>query len=347
MATTKAYGAVSADSPIAPLQIDRREPGLDDVSLDILYCGICHTDINMSRGQVPGSIFPMVPGHEIIGHVVAVGEAVTKHKAGDMVGVGCMVNSCRVCSECDAGEQHFCANMIATYNCYEADGKTPTYGGYSARMTVDQHYVLKISPKLSPAAAAPLLCAGITTYSPLRHWKVGKGTKVGVVGLGGLGHMAVKLAAAMGADVTVFSTSESKRADAARLGAQHFAVTKKPDIFLLLSGQFDLILNTVSARVNYDGFISMLKRDGALVLLGVPDGDVSFNAFGLLYQRRHVSASLIGSIGETQEMLDFCAEHGIVSDIELISINQVNEAYARILESDVRYRFVIDIGTLH
>lgn len=346
MLTTKAYGAQNATSLIAPLEINRREPGPHDVLFEILFCGVCHTDIHMSRGQFPRSIFPMVPGHEVIGKVTQIGSAVSKHRVGDIVGVGCLVDSCRECGECHHGEEQFCGGRVGTYNALERDGKTPTYGGYSTQMTVDERYVLKISPKLDPAAAAPLLCAGITTYSPLRHWKVGKGSKVGVIGLGGLGHMAVKIAAAMGADVTALSTTDSKKADALRLGACDFAVTKTPETFTRLAGQFDLILNTVSANVNYDAYISLLKRDGSLVILGISDGPLSFNAFGLMLKRRSVSASLIGGIRETQEMLDFCAEHAIVSDIETIRIDQINDAYERILKSDVRYRFVIDMASL-
>jgi uncharacterized zinc-type alcohol dehydrogenase-like protein len=346
MLTTKAYGAQNATSLIAPLEINRREPGPNDVLFEILFCGVCHTDIHMSRGQFPRSIFPMVPGHEVIGKVTQIGSAVSKHRVGDIVGVGCLVDSCRECGECHHGEEQFCGGRVGTYNALERDGKTPTYGGYSTQMTVDERYVLKISPKLDPAAAAPLLCAGITTYSPLRHWKVGKGSKVGVIGLGGLGHMAVKIAAAMGADVTALSTTDSKKADALRLGACDFAVTKTPETFTRLAGQFDLILNTVSANVNYDAYTSLLKRDGSLVILGIPDGPLSFNAFGLMLKRRSVSASLIGGIRETQEMLDFCAEHAIVSDIETIRIDQINDAYERILKSDVRYRFVIDMASL-
>lgn len=346
MLATKAYGAQTATSPIAPLSIERREPGAHDVLFDILFCGVCHTDIHMSRGEFPRSIFPMVPGHEIVGRVTQIGSAVSRHKIGDIVGVGCLVDSCRECGECLHGEEQFCDGRVGTYNALERDGKTPTFGGYSKRMTVDENFVLKISPKLDPAAAAPLLCAGITTYSPLRHWKVGKGSKIGVIGLGGLGHMAVKIATAMGADVTVLSTSESKRADALRLGAKDFAVTQNAETFKRMAGQFDLILNTVSAQVNYDGYISLLKRDGSLVILGIPEGPLSFNAFGLLLKRKSVSASLIGGIRETQEMLDFCADHGIVSDMEIIPMDQINTAYDRILKSDVRYRFVIDMATL-
>ena len=348
MLATKAYAAQSATSPVAPHTIQRREPGPHDVLFDVLYCGICHTDIHQTRGHFGDGIYPMVPGHEIVGRVTRVGAAVKKFKAGDTVGVGCMVDSCRTCSECKVGEEQFCdGGMVGTYNALERDGKTPTYGGYSKQMTVDENYVLRISPKLDPASAAPLLCAGITTYSPLRHWKVGRGSKVGVVGLGGLGHMAVKLAVAMGADVTVFSTSDKKKADAARLGAKNFAITKDVDAFTPLAGQFDLILNTVSGDVNHDGYISTLKRDGSYVLLGVPESALAVNAFGLLMKRKKVSGSLIGGIRETQEMLDFCAEHGIVSEVEVIPISKVNDAYERILKSDVRYRFVIDMATLN
>lgn len=344
MLKTKAYGAQSASAAIEAMEIERREPGPYDVLIEVLYCGVCHTDIHMSRGQYPQLIYPMVPGHEVVGKVVQVGSAVRRHKIGDTVGVGCMVDSCRVCSECLVGEEQFCADRVYTYNALERDGKTPTYGGYSSRMTVDEGYVLRVSPKLNPAAAAPLLCAGITTYSPLRHWKVGSHSKLGIIGLGGLGHMAVKIASAMGAHVTVLSTTEDKRQDALRLGAADFAVTREPDTFTRLAGQFDLILNTVSASVNYDAFITLLKRDGNLVILGLPDAPLSISASGLMLKRRSVCASLIGGIQQTQEMLDFCAEHGIVSDIELIGADRINEAYDRILKSDVRYRFVIDMA---
>lgn len=347
MLSTKAYAAQTATSPLAPFQIDRREPGPHDVLFDVLYCGICHTDIHMTRGQFPGTMFPMVPGHEVVGKVAQVGNAVKKFKAGDIVGVGCLVNSCRACPECDAGEEQFCDGNVATYSAYEKGTKTPTYGGYSTRMTVDENFVLKISPKLDPAAAAPLLCAGITTYSPLKEWKIGKGSKVGVIGLGGLGHMAVKLAAAMGAEVTVLSTSAKKETDAKRLGASEFAVTTEAGTFKRLAGRFDLILNTVSADINYDAYISLLKRDGALVMLGVPsDPIMKVNIFGLFMKRKRLTASPIGGIRETQEMLDFCAAHGVVSDIEMVTIDKVNEAYERIIKSDVRYRFVIDMASL-
>ncbi|CAG4885219.1 putative oxidoreductase, Zn-dependent and NAD(P)-binding [Georgfuchsia toluolica] len=346
MLPAKAYAAYGATSPLAPFEINRREPGPHDVLFDILYCGICHSDIHYARGQFFGPKYPVVPGHEIVGKVARVGGAVTRHKVGDMVGVGCLVDSCRTCPECRSNQEQFCNDMIGTYGGVEKGGNMQTYGGYSTRITVDENYVLKIPSQLDPAAAAPLLCAGITTYSPLRHWKAGRGSKVGVIGLGGLGHMAVKLAAAMGAEVTILSTSDSKKADTKRLGASDFANTEDGASLARLSGHFDLILNTVSARVGYDAYISLLKRDGTLVLLGLPDGPVSFNALGLLRKRRNVAASLIGGIRETQEMLYFCAEHGIVSDIETIPIDQVNAAYERILKSDVRYRFIIDMASL-
>jgi alcohol dehydrogenase (NADP+) len=346
MLRTKAYAASHVGANLEPFAIERRSPGPHDVLFDVLYCGICHSDVHFVRGDFPGLQFPAVPGHEIIGRVTQVGNAVSRHRVGDLVGVGCLVDSCRSCPECEAGEEQFCDSYLSTYGSPERDGRGITFGGYSERMTVDERYVLKIAPDLSLAGAAPLLCAGITTYAPLRHWGVKKGTRVAVVGLGGLGHLAVKLAAAMGADVTVFSTSERKMADAQRLGAKEFVATADRKTFAQLAGRFDLILNTVSATVDYDAFIKLLKRDGVLLILGIPDGPVSFNAFGLLVKRRIVAASPIGGIAQTQEMLDFCAEHGIVSDIELIPISRVNEAYKRILNSDVRYRFVIDMASL-
>jgi len=346
MLPTKAYAALRASAPLEPYQIDRREPGPHDVLVDIDYCGICHSDLHFARGQFPGSNFPMVPGHEIIGTVRQLGASVTKHAVGDIVGIGGMVDSCRGCSECQAGEEQYCDGMVATYSAYEKDGKTPTFGGYSTRMTVDENYVLRIPVNLSGAGSAPLLCAGITTYSPLRHWRVGEGSRVGVIGLGGLGHMGVKFAAAMGAEVTVFSTSDKKQADAKRMGASDFVVTGDPDVLARSSGKFDLILSTVSSGIDYDGFIGTLRRDDALVLLGVPDRPVNLSAFGLLYKRRSLGASLIGGIRETQEMLDFCGKNGIESDIELVPMQQVNTANERVLKSDVRFRFVIDMKTL-
>jgi alcohol dehydrogenase (NADP+) len=346
MLPTKAYAAQKAAAPLGDFQVERRRPGAHDVLVDILYCGICHTDIHFAKGQFPGVAFPAVPGHEIVGRVMQVGNAVGQHRKDDIVGVGCLVGSCRTCPECLAGEEQFCNNSVYTYGGLEKDGKTPTYGGYSTRITVDEHFVLKIPPALAPAAAAPLLCAGITSYAPLRHWNIGNGSQVAVIGLGGLGHVAVKLAAAMGAEVTVLSTSGNKKADAARLGATDFAVTNDPQSLPRLAARFDIILNTASARIDYDSYVGLLRRDGVLVLLGIPDGPVCLNASGLIRKRNRVAGSLIGGIRETQEMLNFCADHDIVSDIELIPIAKVNEAYERILKSDVRYRFVIDMASL-
>lgn len=346
MLPTKGFAAISATSPLQPFSFERRDPGPHDVLIDILYCGICHSDIHQVRGQWANSIFPMVPGHEIVGRVAKVGSAVQRYQVGDTVGVGCMVDSCRVCPSCKAGQQHMChEGMTLTYNGYERDGKTPTYGGYADKIVVDENYVLRVAPTLSLAGAAPLLCAGITTYSPLRHWRVEKGTRVGVIGLGGLGHMAVKLAAAMGAEVTVLSSSDKKKGDAARLGANDYAATSNPETFKRLAGRFDLILNTVSASVDYNAFMGLLKPEGTMVLLGIPDGPVSISPYALL-GRKSMSFSMIGGIRETQEMLDFCAEHEIVSDVEVIPIDAVNEAYERVLRSDVRYRFAIDMKTL-
>lgn len=345
MISTNAYAASSAGVSLAPFTINRREPGPHDVLIDILYCGICHSDIHMTRGELPGVVFPMVPGHEIVGRVRQVGTAVSKHAVGDVVGIGCIIDSCRTCGECQAGEEQFCNGIVGTYGRYEKDG-TPAYGGYSTHITVAEDYVLKIAPTLDPAAAAPLLCAGITTYSPLKHWNVGPGSKVGVVGLGGLGHMAVKIAAAMGAEVTVLSTSENKREDAHRLGATDFLVTREADVFTQNAARFDLLLNTVSASIDYDAYLSLLKRDGTLVMLGIPDATISANALSVIMRRKKIAGSPIGGIRETQEMLDFCAKHGIGSDVEVISIADVAQAYDRILRSDVRYRFVIDIASL-
>lgn len=346
MLLTKAYAAPSVSAPLSPLQIERREPGAKDVLIEILYCGICHSDVSFVAGHFPFASWPMVPGHEIVGRVSRVGGAVTKYRAGDIVGVGCLVDSCRHCAECAAGEEQFCDGMTPTYAGLDSDGKTPTFGGYSSQITVDQDYVLKIPAALSPAAAAPLLCAGITTYSPLRHCKVGKGSRVAVVGLGGLGHIAVKLAVAMGAEVTVLSRSDSKKADAAKLGASDYGATAEPETFTRLANRFDLILNTVSGDIDIDAYLSLLRRDGALFFVGVPESELKMSPYSLLMRRKSVSGSPIGGIRETQEMLDFCGEHGIVADIEMIAIQDVNAAFERILKSDVRYRFVIDMATL-
>ncbi len=319
--------------------------------IDIAYCGVCHSDIHQARDEWGGSIFPMVPGHEIVGKIAKVGGDVKKWKVGDTVGVGCFVDSCRECEACHAGEEQFCQNgMSATYNSYERDGvkldrSRPTYGGYSTRVTVNEDYVLRIPDGIPLDRAAPLLCAGITTYSPLRHFGVQKGDSVAIVGLGGLGHMGVKLAHAMGARVTVLSHSPNKRDDALKLGADDFIATKDPDVFKNNAGKFDFILDTVSAQHDYNAYLSLLKRDGTMCLVGLPD-PTPLSAGPLIMGRRRLAGSLIGGIRETQEMLDFCAEHNVASDIELIKIDQINEAYERMVKNDVRYRFVIDIASL-
>ncbi len=347
MARTRAYAAQTPKSPLAPFEIDRRPVGPRDVAIGIEFCGICHSDIHQARDEWGGSIFPMVPGHEIVGKVVRVGAEVKRFKAGDRVGVGCMVDSCRTCPSCQKDLEQFCQKGAAfTYNGTEMDRKTPTYGGYSTDVVVDEKFVLSIPAGLDPAGAAPLLCAGITTYSPLRHWKVKKGDQVAVVGLGGLGNMGVKLAAAMGADVTMLSTSKSKEADARRLGATGFALTSDPATFKRLAGKFDFILDTISANHDVQAYMGLLKLDGALVLVGVPSEPAKVHATTFIFGRRTLSGSLIGGIAETQEMLDFCGQHGITADVEVIPIGKVNEAYERTVKSDVRYRFVIDIASL-
>ncbi|MGO1070233.1 NAD(P)-dependent alcohol dehydrogenase [Lysobacter sp. CA199] len=347
MSKTAAYAAQNAHSPLAPFSIERREPGPDDVLIDILYCGVCHSDIHQARDEWGGSTFPMVPGHEIVGRVVRVGAEVQGFKPGDAVGVGCFVDSCRECAQCKAGEEQYCdQGMTGTYNSHERGTGAPTYGGYSTRITVDQAYVLRIPESIPLDRAAPLLCAGITTYSPLKHYGVKAGDEVAVVGLGGLGHMAVKLAVAMGARVTVLSTSESKREAALALGAHAFAATREKGTFKALSRSFDFIIDSVSGDHDYNAYLGLLKFDGTMVLLGIPETPSTVAAGALIMQRRKLGGSLIGGIRETQEMLDFCAEHGVASDIELIDIAQINEAYERMLKGDVRYRFVIDIASL-
>lgn len=347
MPTVKAYATQSATSPLAPFSIDRRNPGPEDIEIDILYCGICHSDIHQARSDWWPSIYPMVPGHEIVGRVVAKGANVSKFKEGDLVGVGCFIDSCRTCPSCLAGEEQYCdTGMNGTYNGYEKDGKTPTYGGYSKKIVVDHNYVLKVAEHLPITGVAPLLCAGITTYSPLRKWNVKKGDRVGIIGLGGLGHMAVKLAAAFGAEVTVFSTSPHKEAEAKAMGAHDFVVSKDEDAMNRKAGYYDLLLNTISAFNDYNAYLNLLKLDGSMVLVGAPSQPVPVSGFSLILKRRTLAGSLIGGIRETQEMLDFCAEHNIVSDVEVIAANQINEAYERILKSDVRYRFVIDCSTI-
>ncbi len=343
---TAAYAAGSVEAKLAPFTIERREPGPYDVLIDILYCGICHSDIHMVRNEWGFSIYPMVPGHEIIGKVVKAGESVKKWNIGDTVGVGCFVNSCRQCGACKSGEEQYCERgMTMTYNSYESDGKTVTYGGYSTRITVDENYVLRIPEGVSLAGTAPLMCAGITTYSPLRHFGVKAGDKLAVAGLGGLGHVGVKIAKAMGAEVTVLSHSENKRDDAINLGADDFIATKNEDAFKRNTERFDFILDTVSAKHDYNAYLDLLRRDGTMVLLGAPEPSPLL-ATSLVMRRRRLVGSVIGGIRETQEMLDFCAEHNVVCDVEVIPIQQVNEAYERVVRSDVKYRFVIDTASL-
>ena len=346
MLETPAYAVTSPTSPLGPMSIARREPGPRDVLIDILYCGVCHSDIHQARGEWGNSSYPMVPGHEIVGRVARVGTAVQKWKVGDAVGVGCFVDSCRACEACGAGEEQYCAQgCIQTYNYFERDGKTPTFGGYSTRITVDEDYVLRIPDGIPLDRAAPLLCAGITTYSPLRHFGLEPGDALGVVGLGGLGHMAVKIGAAMGARVTVISHSPNKRADALQLGASDFISTHDPAVFDQHAGRFDLLLDTVSATHDLNLYLKLLKRDRTLVLVGVPD-PTPVAPFALIPQRKRLAGSMIGGIRETQEMLDFCAAHKVAADVEVIAIAEINAAYERMVRSDVRYRFVIDLATL-
>jgi alcohol dehydrogenase (NADP+) len=344
---TRAYGTPAANQVLGPLTIDRREVGPKDVLIDILFCGVCHSDIHQARGEWGNSTFPMVPGHEIIGRVSRVGAEVTRLKVGDLAGVGCMVDSCGVCASCVRGHEQFCESGPAfTYNSTEMDRSTPTYGGYSTRVVVTERFVLKVPEALDPAGAAPLLCAGITTYSPLRQWGCKKGDRVGVMGLGGLGHMAVKLASAMGAEVTMLSTSRSKEADAHRLGAKDFALTSDPTTFKKLARSLDLIIDTVSAQHDLNACLGLLRPYGALALVGAPPKPLEVGAFSLVSGNKRLAGSSIGGIPETQEMLDFCAAHGIVSDVEVIPAQKINEAYERVLRADVRYRFVIDVASL-
>ncbi|SEL30887.1 uncharacterized zinc-type alcohol dehydrogenase-like protein [Stigmatella aurantiaca] len=347
MISARGYAAQNAKSPLAPFQFERREPGARDVQIEILFCGVCHSDLHQARNEWGGSLYPMVPGHEIVGRVVRVGAEVQKFKAGDLAGVGCMVDSCRTCGSCKEGLEQYCeAGSTLTYNAKERDGQTLTQGGYSDAIVVDEAFVLKIPANLDLAGAAPLLCAGITTYSPLRHWKVKPGQRIGVVGLGGLGHMGVKLARAMGAQVVVFSHTDRKKQDALRLGAHEVVVSSNPDEMAAQAGRFDFILDTVSAQHDINAYLNLLRRDGTVVLVGAPEKPLPVNAFSLLAGRKGLFGSGIGGIQETQEMLDFCAQHGIVSDIELIPIQQINEAYERLLKGDVKYRFVIDMKSL-
>lgn len=347
MLKTAAYAAASATSPLAPFEVSRRDPGPRDVLIDIAYCGVCHTDLHFARNDWGFTTYPVVPGHEITGHVAAVGAEVTKYRVGDAVGVGCFIDSCRSCEQCARGEEQFCDQRATmTYNSVERDGRTPTFGGYSTRITVDQDYVLRIPDGLPLDRAAPLLCAGITTYSPLKLHGAGPGKRVAVVGLGGLGHVAVKLAVAMGADVTVLSTSESKRADALALGAHDFAPTADGKVFAERAGKYDLVVDTVSAPHDLNAYLGLLRVDGTMVLLGVPDKPAALAAPSLVMRRRNLTGSFIGGIAQTQEMLDFCAAHGVAADIELIPMAGIDAAYERMLKSDVRYRFVIDMASL-
>ena len=348
MSTARAYSATSSKAPLAPWSLQRREVGAEDVRIDVLYCGICHSDVHAARNEWGGTQYPLVPGHEIVGRIAAVGASITRHQVGDLVGVGCMVDSCQHCASCDAGEQQLCDNgFTGTYDGKDKISGGVTYGGYSDHIVVKDAFVLRIPPGLEPAAAAPLLCAGITTYSPLRHWKAGPGKKVGVVGLGGLGHMGIKIAHAMGAHVVLFTTSADKAADGKRLGADETVLWKDPVQMAQHANTFDLILDTVAASHDLDAFLKLLRRDGTLVLLGAPDSPhPSPGVFNLILKRRSLAGSLIGGIAETQEMLDFCAAHKLPSDIEIIPIAKVNEAYDRLVKGDVKYRFVIDMKTL-
>jgi uncharacterized zinc-type alcohol dehydrogenase-like protein len=346
MLTVNAYAAPSADAPLGPVTIDRRDLGEHDVLIEIAYAGICHSDIHAARGEWGRVDYPLVPGHEIAGTVAEVGSGVTKHAVGDRVGVGCFVDSCRECEACLAGEEQYCERgETGTYGGTDRDGR-PTAGGYSTHIVVDENYVLRIPEGLGLDEAAPLLCAGITLYSPLRHWQAGPGKRVAIVGLGGLGHMGVKIAHAMGAEVTVLSQSLKKMEDGKRLGADHYFATSDPATFKTLRNSFDLIVNTVSAKLDLDRFLGMLARNGTLVEVGLPADTMELRAFSVVKNRRSLAGSKIGGIAETQEMLDFCAEHGLGAEIEVIGVDRVNEAYERVVASDVRYRFVIDVATL-
>jgi alcohol dehydrogenase (NADP+) len=347
MLDTRAYAAFDSKSALRPHRIRRREPGEHDVLIEILYCGVCHSDLHQVRNEWASSNYPMVPGHEIVGRVTRVGAKVTRFVTGDAVGVGCFVDSCRTCPACKKGEEQYCEGpLVFTYNSVEKDGKTPTQGGYSSQIVVDENYILRVAKDAPLDRVAPLLCAGITTYSPLRHWKLSKGQKVAVLGLGGLGHMAVKLASAMGAEVTLLSSSPSKKADATRLGAHDFALTSNEASLGALQNRFDLLVDTVSAPHDIARFAQMLHTDGVMVLLGVPEKPATLPAFALIPRRRSIAGSLIGGIRETQEMLDFCVAHSITADVETIPVQDIDRAFDRMLKGDVRYRFVIDAESL-
>ncbi len=347
MKIVKAFAAQGADQPLGPFDLERRTLGPKDVEIEILFCGVCHSDIHTAKNEWGGTMYPVVPGHEIVGKVSAIGDEVTQHQVGETVGVGCFVDSCGHCESCAEDLEQYCENGHSqTYNSFLQDKKTITYGGYSTHIVVTEKFVLKISDKLPLEAVAPLLCAGITTYSPLKHWNVKKGDKVAVVGLGGLGHMGVKLAASMGAEVTMLSRSPKKAKDAKALGAHHFELTTDPANMKKLANSFDLILDTVSGPHDYNSYLSLLRTNGVMVLLGVPPEQEKVHAGSLIFGRKSLVGSLVGGIKETQEMLDYCAEHAIVSDVEVIKINQINEAYERTLAGDVHYRFVIDMSSL-
>jgi uncharacterized zinc-type alcohol dehydrogenase-like protein len=348
MTKTLGYAAQSATSPLGSFNLERRDPGPEDVQIDILFCGVCHSDLHTARNEWKNTVYPVVPGHEIVGRVSKVGSKVKAFKAGDLAGVGCLVDSCRECADCREGLENYCTRgMVFTYNSPDPHTGKQTYGGYSSRIVVDEHFVLRVSDKLNLPAVAPLLCAGITTYSPLRHWKVAAGQKVGIVGLGGLGHMGVKFAHAFGAQTVLFTTSPGKTEDAKRLGADDVVISKNPDEMKRHLNSFDFILNTVAAPHNLDAYIELLKRDGTMCLVGAPDRPhPSPNVTNLIFRRRAIAGSLIGGLQETQEMLDFCAKHNIVCDIEMIPMQQINQAYERMLKSDVKYRFVIDMASI-
>ena len=347
MIASTGYAATSATAPLAPFTFDRRDPGQNDVAIEILFCGVCHTDIHQTRNEWGGAVYPMVPGHEIVGRVTATGGSVSRFREGDLVGVGCLVDSCRACAHCQQNQEQYCLQGATfTYNSPEKQTGGTTYGGYSNNIVVDQDFVLRLSAGADLAATAPLLCAGITTYSPLRHWKVGPGKKVGVIGLGGLGHMALKFARSFGAHVVQFTTSPGKAEDAKRLGAHEVVISKDPDAMNAHAGSLDFILDTVSAPHDVNVFLGLLRLDSHLVMVGLPTEPVAVPAGTLIWARRGIAGSLIGGIQETQEMLDYCGEHGIVSDVEVIPMQLINDAYERTIRSDVKYRFVIDIASL-
>ena len=347
MISVKGYAAHNPTTPLAPWEFNRRDPGVADVLIEILHCGVCHSDIHQVRNEWGNATYPMVPGHEIVGRVMKVGNGVKNFKEGDLVGVGCFVDSCRSCPSCKEGLENYCENHLSqTYNGTEQDKQTLTQGGYSARIVVDENYVLKIPANLDPAGAAPLLCAGITTYSPLRFCKVGKGHRVAVAGLGGLGHLGVKFAAAFGAEVTVLSTTEKKREDAKKLGAREFLVTTDASAFQTAQNSFDFLLDTIAAPHDLNAYCSLLKRDGTLMTVGAPSEPLAVHSFSLIFKRRKLMGSLIGGIRETQEMLDFCGKNNIVSEIESVAMKDINTAFDRTIRSDVKYRFVIDMKTL-